>query len=69
MLVNVKLNNNGCKRITFQGFKLHWPSQFVMVPLKRSWHIGILVLWRVVKNSNGNHFSIPVREKMSEIFG
>ena len=47
MLVNVKLYNNGYKRITFQGFKLRGPSQFVMVQLKRSRHIGILVLWRV----------------------
>ena len=26
MLVNMKLDVNGFKRITFQGYKLHWSS-------------------------------------------
>ena len=38
MLVNIKLDVNGCNRITFQGRILHWSSSFQMAKLKRSWH-------------------------------
>ena len=37
-LVNVKLDINECNRITFQGYKPHWSSSFLMAQLKRSWH-------------------------------
>ena len=37
MLVNGKQDEIGSKRITFQGYKRHWPSQFIMAHLKQSW--------------------------------
>ena len=37
MLVNVKLDVSGFRRIIFQGYKLHWFSSFVMARLKQSW--------------------------------
>ena len=44
MLVNMKLDISDCKRIIFQGCRLHWSSSFLMVQLKQSW---LLVLWKV----------------------
>ena len=49
-LVNVKLDIRGHKRITFQGFRLHWSSSFLMVQLNKVGNINILVLWTVDEN-------------------
>ena len=44
MLVNVELDINRYKRITFQGCRFNWSFSFLMTQLKRSCSIGILVL-------------------------
>ena len=36
ILVNMKLDNSGCNRITFQG-PIHWSSSFLTAQLKQSW--------------------------------
>ena len=37
MLVNVKLDVNGSKRITFEDYEIHCSCSFLMVQLKQSW--------------------------------
>ena len=37
LLVNVKLDVSGCKRISFLGRRSHWSSSFLKAQLKQSW--------------------------------
>ena len=37
MLENVKLDISGYSSITFQDYRLHWSSSFLMAQLKQNW--------------------------------
>ena len=49
MLVNVKLDVSGHKRIMFQVCRFHWPCLFLIVQVKQNWQYwqGSLVSWSV----------------------
>ena len=50
MQVNIKLDNSGCKRIAFQGCRLHWSSSLPIAQVKwgrQYWHYCIVEsLWK-----------------------
>ena len=53
MLVNIKFDFRGYKRITFQVYSLHWSCSFLMAQLKQIWQCSysctVVSLW---ENSN-----------------
>ena len=53
MLVNVKLDINGCNRIRFHNCRLYW-YPFAMTQLKRIWPYWHSCIIEFVKISNGN---------------
>ena len=52
MLVNMKTDISGCKRITFQSYRLHWFSSFLIKQLNEVGKVALLYCGEFVKSPN-----------------